>query len=85
MLKISIRRAMPVFIAITMAVFGGFMAFPKSADAVIPKRVLVLNSYHDGYTWTDNLIDGIRSVFNQSDLNVEVIAEYMDTKRHPPD
>jgi len=76
---------MPVFIAITMAVFGGFMAFPKSADAVIPKRVLVLNSYHDGYTWTDNLIDGIRSVFNQSDLNVEVIAEYMDTKRHPPD
>ncbi len=85
MIKISIRRAMPVFIAITIAVFGGFMTFPKSADAAIAKRVLVLNSYDDGYIWTDNLMNGVRSVFNQSDINAEVIAEYMDTKRHPPD
>jgi PAS domain S-box-containing protein len=61
------------------------MGFSDSAEASIPKHVLVLNSYHCGYAWTDNLMEGIRSVFNQSGVNVDLLVEYMDTKRHPPD
>ncbi|MGQ1908946.1 sensor histidine kinase [Marinifilum sp. RC60d5] len=45
------------------------------------KRVLVLHSYHQGLNWTDNVSSGIQSVFENED-NVELMFEYMDTKRH---
>ncbi|NOU61713.1 sensor histidine kinase [Marinifilum caeruleilacunae] len=45
------------------------------------KQVLVLHSYHQGLNWTDNVSAGILSVFDKHD-DVEIIFEYMDTKRH---
>ena len=47
------------------------------------KRVLVLNSYHPGFAWSDSIMAGIRSVLKKADLNVELTFEYMDTKHHP--
>ena len=50
-----------------------------SAD-VESKRVLILNSYHEGYHWTDRIMAGIHSVFDeQSDIELHI--DYMDTKR----
>ena len=46
------------------------------------KRILVLNSYHTGYVWEDSVVDGIRSVLDKSDLNLNISYEFMDTKRH---
>lgn len=46
------------------------------------KQVLVLNSYHKGLSWTDNIVRGIESVFPPDGYDVEVDFEYMDTKRH---
>jgi len=45
------------------------------------KQVLVLHSYHQGLNWTDNISEGILSVLDQDD-DIEIIFEYMDTKRH---
>lgn len=45
--------------------------------------VLVLNSYHQGFHWTDEMVKGIMDVLNTSDKSIEYYIEYMDSKRHP--
>jgi signal transduction histidine kinase/CheY-like chemotaxis protein len=50
----------------------------NSAESV--KRVLVLNSYHETYHWTDRIMAGVKSVF-EPQTNVELYIDYMDTKR----
>ncbi len=65
---------------------GAFLlAVPQTASAAHPgkdiKKILVLNSYHDGYAWSDGIIAGIRSAFSD-DLNVNLMVEYLETKRH---
>lgn len=43
-------------------------------------RVLVLHSYHAGFTWTDNVNKGLRSVFFEQAPEVELLFEFMDVK-----
>ena len=43
-------------------------------------NVLYLNSYEDGYQWSDTLLEGIKSVINQSNMKIDLYIEYMDTK-----
>jgi PAS domain S-box-containing protein len=68
-----------------------FFVFPsilcnQVAYAGIPakKHVLVLNSYHEGLSWTDNIIKGIDSVLKSESAgrDIELYFEYMDTKRY---
>ncbi|MCB2212326.1 PAS domain S-box protein [bacterium] len=53
---------------------------PAPEETTSNKRVLLLNSYHEGYLWTDQiteaLIDGLASD------SVSLHIEYMDSKRH---
>lgn len=42
-------------------------------------RILHLDSYHQGYLWSDNILKGIRSVFDGA--RYEIRCEHMDTKR----
>ncbi|MCP4686784.1 MAG: PAS domain-containing protein, partial [Desulfobacterales bacterium] len=44
-----------------------------------PKRVLLLNSYHKGYLWTDEITRGVEETLAES--GVELHVDYMDTKR----
>lgn len=41
-------------------------------------RILAINSYHEGLQWTDDIMDGIKSVL---DGDEEFHIEYLDTKR----
>ena len=43
-------------------------------------NVLYLNSYQYGYSWSDNILNGIKSVLDNSGLLVDLHIEYMDTK-----
>ncbi len=46
-----------------------------------PPRVLVLNSYHQGYRWTDSIV---QTLFRElSDREVDFMVEYMDSVRNP--
>ena len=45
------------------------------------KRVFVLNSYHPGYFWSDNVMKGIQSVIDPEG-DIDLVIEYLDTKRH---
>ena len=48
------------------------------------RNVLLLNSYHSGYRWTDSVTTAVNEVLgNRSDLHLYV--EYMDTKRWSDD
>jgi len=63
---------------ILLSAFFCTLLVPVSyADA---KRVLILNSYHEGYHWTDKIMSGVKSVFNK-EIDVELFISYMDTKR----
>lgn len=45
------------------------------------KSVLYLNSYHNGYHWSDGLLAGVRSILNESSYKVDLQIEYMDAKK----
>lgn len=52
-----------------------------SAQVRDKKNVLILNSYHQGFEWTDDLVRGIRSVFDAEPYEVEFWVEYLDATR----
>ncbi len=61
--------------------------FPASASEAPPasgakRSVLVLNSYHDGYAWSDNIVEGLRLELAERGVPADLFLEYLDTKRH---
>lgn len=44
------------------------------------KKVLFIDSYHEGYAWSDGITRGVKSVLEDSGVNLKVIR--MDTKRN---
>ena len=56
-------------------------ASPWQAFADSPPKVLILNSYHQGFEWTDDQVSAARKVLYGHYANVEIFVEYMDTKR----
>jgi len=46
-------------------------------------RVLVLLSYHHGYTWEDRILDGLEEWGGVMAGRPALYIEWMDTKRHP--
>ncbi len=53
----------------------------SSVAEVSEKRVVVLHSYHQGFKWTDDISAGISEVMQTWPTGVELIHEYMDSKR----
>ncbi|GAB6182775.1 sensor histidine kinase [Thermodesulfovibrio hydrogeniphilus] len=61
-----------IFIILVSAVY---------AQAEDKKRILILNSYHQGLSWTDNIVKGIKESLKPLENQIEYYIEYMDTKR----
>jgi ABC-type uncharacterized transport system substrate-binding protein len=63
------------FLALTaVLIIGG------QAIAAEKKKVFFIDSYHEGYEWSDGIVQGVRSVFgDQIELNIH----RMDTKNNP--
>jgi signal transduction histidine kinase len=47
------------------------------------REVLVLNSYHLGYSWSDNEMRGIVEALLKADPRVEPLIEFLDCKHYP--
>ncbi|MFW5869576.1 MAG: response regulator [Planctomycetota bacterium] len=45
-------------------------------------KILMLNSYHAGYEWTDDYVAAVQSYFHRHLPRANLYVEYMDTKRH---
>jgi len=76
-------RILFLFNIFFIVLFGCCALCPRAVwagtDFQEPKRVLLLNSYHKGYLWTDEITRGVEEVF--AGKNIELHVEYMDTKR----
>ncbi|NDV26998.1 ATP-binding protein [Desulfovibrio sp. JC010] len=71
---------MKQLIAVTLLILS--ILFSSAAMAESEKRnVLYLNSYQNGYKWSDDILEGVRDFFNESGMNIDLHIEYMDTKR----
>ena len=55
------------------------LSFPRTE---VP-HVLILNSYHPGYIWTERLEDAIMAGLEEAFPGVDISSEYLDWKRHP--
>ncbi len=45
-------------------------------------RVLILNSYHQGFRWTDDIVGAVTSTMTSALSKVDYDIEYMDSKRY---
>lgn len=72
-----------LFLALPMVASPFFIAPAGAFSGVVPKiRVLVLNSYHEGYRWTDDIVEGVSSVLGPEAGRIQMDVEYMDAKRN---
>ena len=46
-------------------------------------HVLVLNSYNNGYDWSDDEMRGLRSTLTKHDSGIELLIEHLDAKNFP--
>jgi PAS domain S-box-containing protein len=59
------------------------MAGDSNAEASAPfPRILILNAYHQGFRWTDEIVAAVRATMSSRLKKVEFHVEYMDRKRH---
>jgi diguanylate cyclase (GGDEF)-like protein len=49
------------------------------------QNVLILNSYHQGFTWTEEETEGIIDKLRESGNNISILVEYMDWKNYNSD
>ncbi len=60
---------------------GGIRGTAHAQTYQETRQVLVINSYHQGYKWTDEIVAGITDQLMAEQDNVMLSVEYMDTKR----
>ncbi len=81
-------RAVPVYtgqgisVGVRLLLACFFFLLVSSVHLSGQPTVLVLNSYHEGYAWSDSLVEGIASALHSSDVRFRI--EYMDTKYVDP-
>lgn len=70
---------------VLLAVFITLSLFTISGNAMAQQddkqHVLILNSYHQGFSWTNRVVAGISEAFTEVESTAEFHIEYMDTKR----
>lgn len=66
---------------ISLVLFCPYIAISEEYD----KNVLYINSYHDGYRWSDSILEGIRSELDASWYKIGLQVEYMDAKKFKND
>ena len=75
-----LRRIFAFFIF--SSCLASILLLPTAADSGEKRHILVLNSYHKGMSWTDNIERGLVSVLGNEGWNIELHFEYMDAKRY---
>ena len=72
-----------VILVVLAAVFAAMLGIPPAVAVAPPSSVLILNSYDQGYSWTDGEVAGIRSVLDESPSSIQLSVEYLDWRRFP--
>ena len=56
---------------------------PAASSTYAGKRILFVNSYHEGYEWSDGVEAGIHNVLDGTGIELKFVR--LDTKRNPDD
>src|SRR4030042_2646936 len=78
------RLRLLVFPLLVLAV-GIFwlVASPLCPQDKPEKHILILNSYHPGFNWTDQEMEGILETLRQAHPHIDPLVEYLDLRRFP--
>lgn len=66
------------FLLIAFVFSTNFMGLPLQAHAA--KRILFVDSYHNGYAYSDGIRKGVESILDGQDVELKI--HFMDTKRN---
>lgn len=65
------------------SIFTAPEAFSQEKAAGHKKRILYVNSYHPGYTWSDQILEGLNSRLKPAfGERIDLQVEYLDGKRY---
>jgi diguanylate cyclase (GGDEF)-like protein len=67
---------------VLLIIYGTHVTDQVQAEDNSSKKVLILNSYHEGLTWTKEETEGIMQTLNDEGRNISFYVEYMDWKNH---
>ena len=75
-------------IALLLFLYSLFTNFCIVNEAMAEEKsptthVVIINSYHQGFKWTDEITSAVISKMSSQLNNLEFHVEYMDSKRHP--
>ena len=80
--RAPVRRGPSAFVVFLLVLLAVAAASPASAQSdKVKKTVLYINSYHDGYAWSDNIHRGINLELKASEFRVDLQVEYLDAKK----
>lgn len=78
-----VRAVISVFLFLCLALSVFLPGESAEAQSEKPKKnVLYLNSYHNGYRWSDAILEGVRSVLDESAYKIDLQIEYLDAKKY---
>lgn len=69
--------------ALTFALLILLSVPSHSEDKPVTPSVLILDSYHHSYTWSDRELDGVIETLSASGLKPDIHVEFMDSKNFP--
>jgi len=78
-LSVRFSRALYPFLLAVLAL--SVLLAPATGRASDRKQILLLNSYHQGFQWTDDVGQGLTEVLRPRETGIVMHMEYMDTKR----
>lgn len=64
---------------VALSPFNAYANTPSPSDN---KHVLYINSYHQGYAWSDDIEKGLRDTFAATRGTIEVSTIYLDSQRY---
>lgn len=79
MLHTHRRRTAAIAVLMGLAAIFGASPAQRAGAAPAGKKVLLVDSYHSGYPWSDGLEKGVRDVLGPAGVELEIVR--MDTKR----
>ncbi|GFK95818.1 Sensor kinase CckA [Fundidesulfovibrio magnetotacticus] len=68
-------------VLLTVLACLGWAGVSLAQPDINKKKILYLNSYHNGYAWSDQILQGLRDALDKSTLPYDLQIEYMDSKR----
>ena len=76
--RVAILACRLIVSLLTMCLLVGALAY---AQPDLTRKVLILNSYHKGFKWTDEQVSAVEEVLSDGIKNLDLFVDYMDTKR----